>query len=286
MLVNDKSLRSILTHSPGTAIGVALVTLHLLNALFAPLLIPYGETQLVGAPMIAPGHADFIFGTDVIGRDFLSRLMMGGRTSITVAMIGVLGAVVIGTFFAVSAAYMGGLYDDVVMRIVDTKLSIPGILFVALFVVGFGRSVTVLTIVVGLSYFPGAVRTIRAQAMTQVPLAYVKAARLRGESALSVIFRELTPNVIEVVVVELAIRTSSAILIVSALSFLGLGISPPTADWGLMVSEGVNQIYEAPWLVLLPAVFISTLVVGLNFASDGLANALGLDAARGLGGGS
>jgi peptide/nickel transport system permease protein len=98
------------------------------------------------------------------------------------------------------------------------------------------------------------------------------------------IFRELTPNVIEVVIVEFAIRTSSAILIVSALSFLGLGISPPTADWGLMVSEGVNQIYEAPWLILLPAAFISTLVVGLNFASDGLANALGLDEARGMGG--
>jgi len=285
MLVNDKSLTSILTHSPGTTIGVALVALHLLNAVFAPMLIPYGETQLVGLPMLAPGHPDFLLGTDVLGRDFLSRLMMGGRTSITVAMIGVLGAVLIGTFFAVSAAYIGGYYDDVVMRIVDTKLSIPGILFVALFVVGFGRSVTVLTIVIGLSYFPGAVRTIRAQAMTQVPLAYVKAARLRGESALSVIFRELTPNVVEVIVVEFAIRTSSAILIVSALSFLGLGISPPTPDWGLMVSEGVNQIYQAPWLILFPAFFISTLVVGLNFASDGLANALGLDAARGMHGG-
>ena len=285
MLVNDKPLLSIVPHSPGTAIGVALVSLHLLNAVFAPLLIPYGPTQLVGAPVLAPGHPDFLLGTDVIGRDYLSRLMMGGRTSITVAMIGVLGAVLLGTFFAVSAAHIGGFYDDVVMRIVDTKLSIPGILFVALFVVGFGRSVTVLTIVIGLSYFPGAVRTIRAQAMTQVPLAYVKAARLRGESALSVIFRELTPNVIEVVVVEFAIRTSSAILIVSALSFLGLGISPPTPDWGLMVSEGVDQIYTAPWLILLPAAFISTLVVGLNFASDGLANALGLDAARGLHGG-
>jgi len=285
MSANGKSLGAILTHSPGTAIGVALVTLHLLNAVFAPILIPYGATQLVGAPLLPPGHEKFLLGTDVIGRDYVSRLMMGGRTSITVAMIGVIGAVLIGTFFAVSAAYIGGVYDDVVMRIVDTKLSIPGILFVALFVVGFGRSVTVLTIVIGLSYFPGAVRTIRAQAMTQVPLAYVKAARLRGESALSVIFRELTPNVVEVVVVEFAIRTSSAILIVSALSFLGLGISPPTPDWGLMVSEGVGQIYAAPWLILLPAFFISTLVVGLNFASDGLANALGLDAARGLHGG-
>ena len=284
MLVNDKSLFSILTHSPGTTIGVSLVVLHLLIALLAPMLIPYGSTQLVGLPLTAPGHPDFLLGTDVLGRDFLSRLMMCGRTSITVAMVGVLGAVIIGTFFAVFAAYIGGHYDDIIMRIVDTKLSIPGILFVALFVVGFGRSEMVLTIVVGLSYFPGAVRTIRAQAITQVPLAYVKAARLRGESILSMIFRELTPNVIEVVIVEFAIRTSSAILIVSALSFLGLGISPPTADWGLMVSEGVNQIYEAPWLILLPAAFISTLVVGLNFASDGLANALGLDEARGMGG--
>ena len=156
---------------------------------------------------------------------------------------------------------------------------------VALFVVGFGRSVTVLTIVIGLSYMPGAIRTIRSQAMTQVPLGYVKAARLRGESALSVIVRELFPNVMDVMVVEFAIRTSSAILSVSALSFLGLGITPPTADWGLMVSEAVGQIYVAPWLVLLPAGFISTLVIGLNFASDGLANALGLDAARGLGSG-
>ena len=285
MLVNDKSLLSILTHSPGTTIGVALVALHLLNAVFAPLLIPYGPTQLVGLPLAPPGHPEFLLGTDVLGRDYVSRLMMGGRTSITVAMIGVLIAVLIGTFFAVSAAYIGGLYDDIVMRFVDTKLSIPGILFVALFVVGFGRSVIVLTVVIALSYFPGAVRTIRAQAMTQVPLAYVMAARLRGESALSVIFRELTPNVVEIVVVEFAIRTSSAILIVSALSFLGLGISPPTPDWGLMVSEGIGQIYVAPWLIFFPAFFISTLVVGLNFASDGLANALGLDAARGMHGG-
>jgi peptide/nickel transport system permease protein len=129
---------------------------------------------------------------------------------------------------------------------------------------------------------PGAIRIIRSQALTLVPLGYVKSARLRGETALSVIVGELTPNVMEVVAVEFAIRTSSAILTVSALSFLGLGISPPTPDWGLMVSEGVRQIYSAPWLVLLPAFFISTLVIGLNFATDGLANALGLDAARGL----
>lgn len=282
MSVTESRLLAVLTHSPGTIIGLVLVATHLLLALTAPWITPYGATQLVGAPLQAPGTSEFLFGTDVIGRDYLTRLLMGGRTSISVAMIGVLAAVVIGGLIAVSAAYVGGLYDDVVMRIVDTKLSIPGILFVALFVVGFGRSVPVLTVVIGLTYMPGAIRIIRAQAMTVVPLGYVRAAQLRGESTLAVVVHELVPNVMEVVAVEFAIRTSSAVLAVSALSFLGLGISPPNADWGLMIAEGITQIYAAPWLVVLPALFISTLVIGLNFASDGLAAALGLDAARGL----
>jgi peptide/nickel transport system permease protein len=254
---------------------VLLVTIHLLSALLAPLYVPYGVTELAGPSMLAPGSPGHLLGTDVIGRDYLTRLVIGGRTSIFVAMLGALSAVVIGGLIGVSAAYIGGLYDDVIMRIVDTKLSIPGVLFVALCVVGFGRSIPVLTIVIAINYMPGALRIIRSQALTQVPLDYVKC-------ALAVIIRELCPNVLEVVVVEFALRMSSAILAVSALSFLGLGISPPTPDWGLMVYEGIRQIYIAPWLVLLPAFLISTLVIGLNFATDGLANALGLDAARGL----
>ena len=280
--MSEKSIISVLTHSPGTTIGVALVAIHLLSALLAPLYIPYGPTELAGPSMLAPGSSGHPLGTDVIGRDYLTRLVIGGRTSIFVAMLGALSGVIIGGLIGVSAAYIGGFYDDAIMRIVDTKLSIPGVLFVALCVVGFGRSIPVLTIVIAVNYMPGALRIIRSQALTQVPLDYVKSARLRGESKLAVIIRELCPNVLEVVVVEFALRTSSAILAVSALSFLGLGISPPTPDWGLMVYEGIRQIYIAPWLVLLPAFFISTLVIGLNFATDGLANALGLDAARGL----
>ena len=280
--MSEKSIISVLTSSPGTTIGVALVAIHLLSALLAPLFIPYGPTELAGPSLLAPGIPGHLLGTDVIGRDYLTRLVIGGRTSIFVAMLGALSAVVIGGLIGVSAAYIGGFYDDAIMRIVDTKLSIPGVLFVALCVVGFGRSIPVLTIVIAINYMPGALRIIRSQALTQVPLDYVKSARLRGESKLAVIIRELCPNVLEVVVVEFALRTSSAILAVSALSFLGLGISPPTPDWGLMVYEGIRQIYIAPWLVLLPAFLISTLVIGLNFATDGVANALGLDAARGL----
>ena len=280
--MNNKSIYSILTHSPGTAIGVSLVVVHLICAVFGPLFVPYGATELAGPNLLAPGSPGFILGTDVIGRDYLTRLVIGGQTSIFVAMLGAIIAVVCGGFLGISAAYIGGFYDDVIMRLVDIKLSVPGILFVALCVVGFGRSIPVLTIVIAINYMPGALRIIRSQALTQVPLDYINSARLRGDSKLSVIVRELCPNTLEIVVVEFAIRTSSAILAVSALSFLGLGISPPTPDWGLMVYEGIQQIYFAPWLVLLPAFLISTLVIGLNFATDGLANALGLDAARGL----
>lgn len=272
----------VLTHSPGTMIGVALVMAHLFIALFGPLLIPFAPTQIVGPMLVPPGSPDFWLGTDNIGRDYLTRLVMGGRTSIFVAMVAITCAVALASLIGISAAYIGGLYDDVVMRVVDTKLSIPGILFIALIVTGFGRSIPALIVAIALSYLPGAVRIIRSQALTLIPLGYVQIARLRGDGLPSIVMNELTPNCLEVIAVEFALRMSSSILTVSALSFLGLGISPPTPDWGLMIAEGVKSIHTAPWLILLPAGLISSLVIGLNLASDGLANALGLDAARGI----
>ena len=268
--------------SPGAIIGLTLVLAHALIAIFAPWIAPYEATSIVGFPLSPIGSPDFILGTDNIGRDYLSRLMMGGRTSIFVALVAISGSVACASFLAISAAYIGGHYDDIIMRMVDTMLAIPGILFVALLVTGFGRTETVLIFAIGFSYMPGAIRVIRSHALTIVPLGYVQAARLRGISVFRIFLRELLPNCIEIITVEFALRMSSSILAVSALSFLGLGISPPTPDWGLMIAEAVKTIYAAPMLVLLPSLFISTLVVGLNLASDGLANAIGLDAARGL----
>ncbi len=272
----------ILTHSPGTMIGVTLVMAHLIIVILAPLIIPFAPTQIVGSMLTPPGSPDFWLGTDNIGRDYLSRLLMGGRTSIFVAMVAITCAVAFACLIAISAAYIGGYYDDMVMRVVDTKLAIPGILFIALIVTGFGRSIPALTVAISLSYMPGAIRIIRSQALTLIPLGYVQIARLRGDGLASIILKELAPNCLEVIAVEFALRMSSSILTVSALSFLGLGISPPTPDWGLMISEGVKNIHTAPWLILLPAGLISSLVVGLNLASDGLCTALGIDAARGL----
>lgn len=272
----------VLTHSPGTMIGVTLVVVHVMVTLFAPVLIPFEETKIVGPVLSSPGSVENWLGTDNIGRDYLSRLLMGGRTSIFVAMVSITFAVLIASLVGISAAYVGGIYDDVVMRIVDTKLAIPGILFIALIVTGFGRSIPALTAAIALSYLPGAIRIIRSQALTIIPLGFVETAKLRGDSLPRIIWNELVPNCQEIIAVEFALRMSSSILTVSALSFLGLGISPPTPDWGLMIAEGVKNIHTHTWLILLPAAFISTLVIGLNLASDGLANALGLDAARGI----
>ncbi len=270
---------------PAAVIGLVLVAVHLTLALFAPWISPFDPTSLVGGRAEAPG-AQFLLGTDVLGRDYLSRLVHGGRMALLVTFTGVVIAVLVGSVLGVAAAYFGGPFDDVLMRICDIKLALPGILFVSLFITGFGESLGVLVALVGLVYFPGVIRIVRAQALTQVNLPYVKSAQLRGESAPSIIARELLPNTLDVVYVEFAIRMSHAVLLLSTMSYLGLGLSPPTPDWGLMVSEGVGQISFAPWLVLFPAAFISTLVIGLNFAAEALANALGMDAARGYVGGA
>ena len=270
---------------PAAILGLSMVAIHLVLAFFSPWLSPFDPTELVGGRAEAPS-AEFLLGTDVLGRDYLSRLLHGGRMALLVTFTGVVVAVLVGSFLGVAAAYFGGTMDDVLMRLCDIKLALPGILFVSLFITGFGESLGVLITLIGLVYFPGVVRIVRAQAMTQVNLGYVKAAQLRGESAVSVIAREIVPNTLDVMYVEFAIRMSHAVLLLSTMSYLGLGLSPPTPDWGLMVSEGVGQLAFAPWLVLFPAVFISTLVIGLNFGAEALANALGMDASRGHVGGA
>ena len=270
---------------PAAVVGLALVAVHLVLALFSPWIAPFDPTELVGGRIEPPG-GEFLLGTDALGRDYLSRLLHGGRMALFVTFTGVVAAVLAGSLLGVAAAYFGGTLDDVLMRLCDIKLALPGILFVSLFITGCGESCGVAVTLVGLVYLPGVIRIVRAQALTQAGLGYVKAAQLRGESALSVIVREILPNTLDVVYVEFAIRMSHAVLLLSTMSYLGLGLSPPTPDWGLMVSEGVGQLAFAPWLVLFPAAFISSLVIGLNFGAEALANALGMDASRGHVGGT
>ena len=271
---------SLVLRRPIALIGVLLVLVHLLAAVTSPWWVPHDPTALV-APALEPPSAEHLFGTDELGRDFLSRVIMGGRVAIVVAFSSGLIAALVGGLIGLAAAYYRGWVDDVVSRLVELKLAIPSILFVALFVTGFGQSIGVLVLVIGIIKMMGAIRTARAAGIQLMALGYVKAAQLRGETGPTVIVRELLPNVSELLLVEFALRSSSALLLVSALSFLGLGLTPPTPDWGLMVHAGLSAIHSEPWLILIPALCISTLVIGVNFATEGLADAFGLDAARG-----
>jgi peptide/nickel transport system permease protein len=268
---------------PAALLGGLLVVLHLAVAIAAPWIAPFAPTSLLDAPLEPPG-ATYWLGTDDLGRDAFSRLLWGGRVAMLVAFAAGAVAVLGGALLGLAAAYRRGAFDDVVMRLVEMKLAVPTILFVAIFVTGFGQSVPVLIVAVGIIQMMGVVRTARAAGIVLMEQGYVRAAQLNGESGAIIILRELLPNVADLLAVEFALRASSALLLVSALSFLGLGISPPTPDWGLMVEDGMALLESEPALVLAPALCIATLVLGMNLAAEGLADALGLDAARGGGG--
>jgi peptide/nickel transport system permease protein len=275
---------TLLLRRPVALLGLALVLAHLAVALAAPWIAPHPPTRLLDAPLEPPSAAYWL-GTDDLGRDAFSRLLWGGRVAMLVAFSAGAVAVLGGALLGLSAAYRRGAFDDVLLRLVEMKLAVPTILFVAIFVTGFGQSVPVLIVAVGIIQMMGVVRTTRAAGIVLMEQGYVRAAQLNGEACPTIVLRELLPNVADLMAVEFALRASSALLLVSALSFLGLGISPPTPDWGLMVEDAMALLGSEPHLVLAPALAISSLVLGINLAAEGLAEALGLDAARGGSGG-
>lgn len=269
-------------HSPLTAIGLALVAIHLFLALFAPLIAPYSISAIFTDGLTPPSAAHWL-GTDQIGRDYLSRLMSGGRVALLVSTIGVVAALFAGAALGLIAGYFGGWVDDTVMRITDTLMSVPELLLIAILVLTFGKDLAALSMIVAIVYTPGVVRVIRAKTLTIAALDYVRAAELRGERTAYILGVEIAPNLLGLLAVELAIRISSAILKISALSFLGLGVSQPTPDWGLMVQEAMGVVFTDPWFLILPSIALSSLIIGINFAVDGLARAYGISTVEAAG---
>ena len=261
--------------SPLTVIGLFLVGVHLILALFAPVIAPYSISAIFTDGLTPPSPEHWL-GTDQIGRDYLSRIMSGGRVALLVSTLGVLAALVAGTLLGLAAGYFGGWIDDVVMRLTDALMSVPELLLIAILVLTFGKDLFALSVIVAIVYTPGVVRVVRAKTLTIAALDYVRAAELRGEPAWFILLREITPNLLGLLAVELAIRISSAVLKISALSFLGLGISQPTPDWGLMVQEAMVVVFTDPWFLILPACALSSLIIGINFTVDGLARAYGI----------
>lgn len=261
--------------SPLTVIGLVLVTIHLFLAFFAPFIAPYSISAIFTDGLTPPAPEHWL-GTDQIGRDYLSRLMSGGRVALLVSASGVIIAIFAGTVLGMVAGYVGGWLDDAIMRLTDALMSIPELLLIAILVLTFGKDLWALTIIVAIVYTPGVIRVVRAKTLTIAALDYVRAAELRGEAVWFILGREIAPNLAGLLAVELAIRISAAVLKISALSFLGLGISQPTPDWGLMVQEAMSVVFTDPWFLVLPAIALSSLIIGINFTVDGLARAYGV----------
>lgn len=266
-----------LTENKTLVTGLVIIAIHLLVALLAPVLTPHNPYISDPSAALYGPSAEHWLGTDQYGRDVLARTLYGGRYALQVTFIATTITVAIGSGLGILCAYVGGWFDMVVMRLIDAILAIPSILALLVVVTVFGNSIPVIVLAITIVYTPAVTRVVRGAAMAVVPLDFVTAAKARGENAFAIVLREIVPNVPGVMLVEYAMRASWAVLLISTLSFLGFGANPPTPDWGLMISEGRMAMTVVPWAVLAPIIALSTLVIGLSSAADGLSGRLGVD---------
>jgi peptide/nickel transport system permease protein len=275
------TLRAVLAQ-PSGAVGVTLVVAHVLLALLSPVLVPHDPTLQSAELILAPPSWTHPFGTDRLGRDLLSRSMLGGREAMLIATLATLAAMIWGTALGLFVALTGGRTDAYVMRVVDALMSIPWVLTVMIFVAALGVGATALIPVLGFSYGLSVVYIARAAALDFVARDFVLAAQVRGERRGTILWREILPNVRDTLAVQGAMQWSWILLGVASLSFLGLGVAPPTPDWGLMIADSRGVMQTAPWAVLWPMAMLSSLIVGVNLAADAFAKALGVDRALGV----
>jgi len=247
--------------------GLAVILFYVILGVFAPLLAPYGESEVV-AGQYEPWSADYIFGTDQLGRDMLSRLIYGARNTVGIAFLTTSLSFLIGGFLGLLASIIGGWTDQLLGRIVDILMAIPQLIFALMLLSIFGSSVTNLILIIAILDSTRVFRLTRATAMNVVVLDFVEAARLQGEKLGWIMSREVLPNILTPLVAEFGLRFCFVFLTISALSFLGLGLQPPTADWGSMVRENATLINYGDITPLLPAGAIALLTVGVNFVVD------------------
>ena len=265
---------------PSGRIGLVLVAFHVVLALVSPVLAPYDFKEVSHQIVLNAPSSEHWFGTDNLGRDVFTRTILGGRQALLVTTIATVLAITWGGLLGVLIGLVGGRLDELLMRLVDAFLALPWILVLLLIVaiVGFGPGVLILTL--GFFYGIPVIRMARAATHDVVALDFITAARARGERRSTIVWRELVPNVLDVLLVEGAMRWSWMLLAFSSLSFLGFGVAPPTPDWGLMISNARSVMSIAPWAVLAPVVALSSLIIGINLSADALAKALGIDRAQ------
>jgi len=272
-------LRDVMSR-PSGAIGLSLVVFHVLLALTSPLYVPYDFKTMNSMLMLMPPSSEHWLGTDHLGRDVLTRVLLGGREALLVTGVATPIAVVWGGFMGILFGLVGGRIDGVLMRVVDAFLSLPWILKMLVLIVTFGSGIEVLIPTLAFFYGIPVIRIARAATHDVVARDFISAAKARGHGRMTIIRRELVPNVLDTLMVEGAMRWSWMLLAFSSLSFLGFGVSPPTPDWGLMIADARGFMSFAPWGVLGPVIALSSLIIGINLTADALAKALGIDRAQ------
>jgi peptide/nickel transport system permease protein len=263
------ALRTLL-QTPSAVVGLGVVIFWGFCAIFWPLLVPYDPAaQDYGALLATPSPAH-LFGADHLGRDVLSRVLAGSREVLLLApaatLIGVVGGIAVG----LSAAYYGGWFDEILMRVMDAIMAFPFIILVLLILAVMGSSARNMVLVIGLGFIPLTGRVVRAAALSVCNLDYIAAARLRGARGPDIMLTEMLPNIGGPIVVEATVRVGYAIFAVASLSFLGLGVPPPSSNWGAMINETRLYLTINPAIVLAPTLAIGSLVVAINLVADGL----------------
>jgi peptide/nickel transport system permease protein len=258
----------LLRQSPLMArIGLVMILINVFAAIFAPVIAPYGETEIVGDVWL-PSSRDHLLGTDHIGRDLFTRLIYGARNTIAIAFITTLLAFFLGAFSGFFAATLGGWTDLSLSRVVDIIMSFPSLIFALIVLSAVGTSIGALIMTIAVLESTRVFRLSRAVAMDIEVMEYVEAARLRGEGITWIMRKEILPNALPPLVAEFGLRFCFVFLFISSLSFLGLGIQPPTADWGSMVKENAGAITFGIFIPLWPAGAIAFLTVGVNLIVD------------------
>jgi peptide/nickel transport system permease protein len=259
----------------GLIFGLSVVFALILVAVFAPLLAPHDPyVQNLANRMVPPvflgGTSEHLLGTDHLGRDYLSRLIYGARVSLLIGTVAALISGIVGTAMGVAAGYFGGKVDAVVTFLINVRLAMPVVLVALAVVAILGGSLTVVIGLLGLLLWDRFAVVMRASTLQVRRREYVAAAQAIGASTPRVILSEIMPNIVNNLIVIVTLEMAHAILLEATLSFLGLGVQPPTPSWGLMVSEGKNMMLFEPWLVLIPGAVLFTLVLAINLMGDGL----------------
>jgi peptide/nickel transport system permease protein len=261
-------------------IGLVIVAFWLVTAIAGPMLAPYPEGRVVSPDDLAPISAAFPMGTDYLGRDMLSRVLFGARYTIGIALAATLLACFAGIMLALLAAARGGWVDATISRVLDALISIPSLMFGLVVIAALGASIPVLVLTAAVIYMPGAFRFARAMAVNINAMDFIRVARARGEGTLYIMRAEILPNMIVPVLTDFGLRFVFVVLLLSGLSFLGLGIQPPAADWGSLVRENLEGLsYGAP-AVIMPALAIASLTIGVNLLIDNLPSRRSADDVR------